>query len=401
MGGALGVGGRAGGAVDCVDFVERKRMANNALAKLGSKNITIGKFKLAETGLIVDGDPTYEEWEDCGEFLKQAEKAVQFWIGDWLNYGERKWGEMYAQAVEETGYDEGTLRNYKYVAGAIDLSLRNDKLSFQHHIAVAPLPPEQQKNLLEKAADEGMSYRELRQEIWRAKVQDEHKLNLTDGELRPVRTVRGDMLEVVPSLGKFDLIIADPPYNVTGWAWDMIGDGFLGEVREWLRVCKNALADNYHLFWFCSPRYAADTEMIFRELGLPIQSRVVWHRRNMAMGSDAKEKFIDSWEMILHSGNEPLNFPEEWGEDRFDVQTIAVPQTNFIEDPKLHPTQKPFKLIRWLVEYGSREGERVLDPFAGSGTTGAAAWDRQCVLVEKEEEYAGVIAARLGIPETV
>lgn len=374
----------------------------NALTNIASKNITIGKFRLAETGLIVDGDPSYEEWLTCGDFLQQAEKAVQFWIGDWLNYGECKYGETYAQAVEATGYNEQSLMNYKWVAGKVELSLRKENLSFGHHALVASLPPKQQEHLLDKASEDGLSVRELRQEVWRAKVQDERRELLLDKEIaHNVRTVRGDMLDVVPTLGKFDLIVADPPYNVTDWKWDKIGAGFLDEVRDWLSVCKDALADDYHLFWFCSPKYAADTELIFRELGLPIQSRIVWHRRNMAMGSDAKEKFIDSWEMILHSGNKPLNFPPEWGEDRFDVQTIAVPQTNFIEDPKLHPTQKPFKLIRWLVEYGSNEGERVLDPFAGSGTTGAAAWDRQCVLVEKEIEYAGVIATRLGISETV
>jgi DNA modification methylase len=372
---------------------------NNALARLGSKNIVIGKFRLAETGLIVDGDPTYEEWEMCGEFLKQAEKAVQFWIGDWVNYGERKWGEMYAQALEATDNEYQTLANYKYVADNVDFSRRRENLSFSHHAEVAKLPPEQQEVFLEKASEQGLSVRELRQEIWRAKTQEENRklLPIDLGKTVRLKVMRGDMLDIVPIIGKFDLIVADPPYNVTDWDWDRIGDGFLNEVREWLTVCKNALADCHHLFWFCSPKYAADTEMIFRELGLPIRSRIVWHRRNMAMGSDAKDKFIDSWEMILHTGNKPLNWPEEWGEDRFDVQTIAVPQTNFVEDPKYHPTQKPLKLIRWLVEYGSRPGERVLDPFAGSGTTGAAAYDRQCVLVEKEEEYATIIETRLAV----
>lgn len=167
-----------------------------------------------------------------------------------------------------------------------------------------------------------------------------------------------DMLTIVPSLGVFDLIIADPPYNVTSWEWDKIPE-FLEQTRQWLTVCKDALADNYHLFWFCSPSYAADIEMIFRELGLTIKSRLVWHRRNMSKGSDAKEKFIDTWEMIFHSGNGPLNFPLEWDSTRFDVQTFAVPQTNFT-DEKLHPTQKPLELIKILVNYGSFPGGRVI-----------------------------------------
>ncbi len=208
--------------------------------------------------------------------------------------------------------------------------------------------------------------------------------------------IHGDMIAEVPRLGKFDLIIADPPYNVTTWEWDKIPE-YNKQVTQWLKVLELAFAEEYHLFWFCSPKWAADTEIIFRELSLPIKSRLVWHRRNMSMGSDAKDKFIDSWEMIIHSGNTSLNFPSEWDSSRFDVQTFAVPQTNFT-DMKLHPTQKPLDLIKWLVSYGSKPGQRVLDPFAGAGTTGAACQGlRECTLVENSKEYIDVIRNRLGL----
>jgi len=55
----------------------------NELAAYENK-LTIGCFNFDKTGLVVNGDPTFEEWKKCGEFLKQAEKSVQFWIGDWL-----------------------------------------------------------------------------------------------------------------------------------------------------------------------------------------------------------------------------------------------------------------------------------------------------------------------------
>jgi len=142
---------------------------------------------------------------------------------------------------------------------------------------------------------------------------------------------------------------------------------------------------------------AADVEMIFRKLDLPINSRLVWHRRNMALGSDAKDRFLDSWEMIFHSGNTSLNWPPSWDDGRFDVQTFAVPQTNYT-DCKLHPTQKPLELMKWLLAYGSWPGARVLDPFAGAGTTGAACpEDRTCILIERDEEYADIIRHRLGL----
>ena len=143
--------------------------------------------------------------------------------------------------------------------------------------------------------------------------------------------------------------------------------------------------------------YIKQVETIFKAKGLPIQSRIVWHRRNMAMGSKSKSRFIDSWEMILHAGNRDLNFPEEWSDAWFDVQTFAVPQTNFT-DKKLHPTQKPEGLIERLVAFGSYPGDKILDPFSGAGTTGAVCPDdRECYLIEMEEGYAGITEGRLGI----
>ena len=215
-------------------------------------------------------------------------------------------------------------------------------------------------------------------------------------EPEPIETIklyRGDMLEVLPTLGqKFGLVVADPPYGVTDHAWDVLN------TKAWLQAIVPCLEDKYHLFWFCSPRHATDTELIFREVGLDITSRIVWHRRNMAKGSHAKHKFIDTWDMIFHAGNKPLNFSEDWTDAWFDVQVYAVPQSNF-SDKKLHPTQKPLDLIRRLVEFGGTVQDKVLDPFAGAGTTGAACQqdDRHCVLIEIDEAYCGFIEGRLGI----
>lgn len=229
---------------------------------------------------------------------------------------------------------------------------------------------------------------------WRARsVPEPEEPENTPEPIEPVKLYRGDMLEVLPRLDrKFNLVIADPPYGVTDYVWDEL------DTKRWLEAVLPCLANEFHLFWFCAPQYAADIELIFRELGLEIQSRVIWHRRNMAKGSHAKHKFIDTWEMIFHVGNKPLNFPTGWTDAWFDVQIHAVPQTNF-NDKKRHPTQKPYTLIRRLVEFGSAPDESILDPFAGSGTTGAACQedDRDCVLIEIEEGYCSVIQDRLGI----
>jgi hypothetical protein len=62
-----------------------------------------------------------------------------------------------------------------------------------------------------------------------------------------------------------------------------------------------------------------------------------------------------------------------------------------------HPTQKPVELMRWLIRLVTPEGGTVLDPFAGSGTTGVAAMQEgaRAVLIEREPEYVEIIKARM------
>jgi DNA modification methylase len=336
------------------------------------------KFQLTETGLEVKGKPDFEEWMDYGQSLKVLDgTARQFAIGDWIVMGFDTYEHGKWEAVQQVwGNDLDSLRKYEYTARNVKSGNRFPLLSWTHHLSVADLPSDKQRQWLERSAADKWSVATLRQ-----KLSEKIYLHLH----------KGDMLEVLPSLGKFDLVLTDPPYGVTDYEWDQL------ETNAWLDAVIPHLADEYNLFWFCSPKFAADIEMIFRLKGLPIQSRIVWHRRNMAMGSKANGRFVDSWEMILHAGNRELNFPEEWSDAWFDVQTFAVPQTNFT-DRKIHPTQKPEGLIERLVQFGSYPNDKILDPFAGSGTTGAVSPDdRECTLIEREEGYVGIIEGRLGI----
>jgi len=68
-----------------------------------------------------------------------------------------------------------------------------------------------------------------------------------------------------------------------------------------------------------------------------------------------------------------------------------------------HPTIKPLKLMEYLIKLVSKEGQTILDPFAGSGSTGLACknLNRNYILVEREEEYIEIIKARLGNKERV
>jgi hypothetical protein len=126
------------------------------------------------TGLVLRDGLSWERWTEIGATLQQMERSVQWWIGDWLNYGERAYGEKYAQAIETTGMKCQTLMNCAYVASKIDLPARVDSLSWTHHREVAALEPAEQVEWLAKAEAEHMTSRELHEAVRPEKPFHEH-----------------------------------------------------------------------------------------------------------------------------------------------------------------------------------------------------------------------------------
>jgi len=155
-------------------------------------------FELQKTGLLVTGKPTIDEWIEAGEKLKLVEGSIQWWLGDWLNYGESAYGEMYSQALDATDYEYGSLRNAKYVANRIEMSRRRDNLSFSHHQEVAPLELNEQNMFLNRAEKEHWSQKDLRNAIKEEKQKD---------------------IIALP-IGEFRVIYADPPWQYSNTGFD-------------------------------------------------------------------------------------------------------------------------------------------------------------------------------------
>lgn len=166
-------------------------------------DLQVGKFTLSKTCVEVSGNPTFEEWQEAMAFAGRAESGVMWWIGDLLNDGEVRYGETYAQAMEATELEYQTVADAKYVSGAIEFSVRTEKLSFTHHKLVAPLTKPQQTKWLAKAEKEGLSVAELRKELKAHSVGQSIK---RAGEID----------------GAYSVILADPPWEY--------GDQRLGTV---------------------------------------------------------------------------------------------------------------------------------------------------------------------------
>jgi hypothetical protein len=128
------------------------------------------------TGLV------YDEWETLGGRLGRLHSGIQWWLGDWFAFGEARFrdGEMYEQALEETGRSVGGLYNLKWVAEKVPPQVRRADLSWSHHREVAKLPPEDQAAWLARASEGRWSV-----DLLRSTVRAEMDLTTWRGPVEP------------------------------------------------------------------------------------------------------------------------------------------------------------------------------------------------------------------------
>ena len=119
---------------------------------------------VSKVAWVPQGELGQADWLATGRRLGAIGRCSQWWIGDWIRYGTSRWGERYAEAARVTGYDAASLRNMAWVASQFDLSLRSDKLTWSHHVLLAPLEPDEQRYWLERALRERLSVADLRHE---------------------------------------------------------------------------------------------------------------------------------------------------------------------------------------------------------------------------------------------
>jgi len=142
--------------------------------------------EFTKVGLVYHGDVTFKQWERDGQLLRYFHKTLAFCWGDWLAYGETRWGEMYSQALEESDYELGTLRNAKWVCGRIETERRRQTLSFGHHQVVAPMEVKDQEKWMDEAEKRKWTVAELRRAIKGepvVKTLEQTMLKITEAEM--------------------------------------------------------------------------------------------------------------------------------------------------------------------------------------------------------------------------
>jgi len=112
-----------------------------------------------------------ESWIRIGMRLGTIGRGSAWWIGDWVNYGNARFGEKYSRAARVTGYDVQSLMNMALVASKFRISRRRENLSWSHHAEVAALSEEEQERWLDEAEQTRLSVHALRDKLRVARMQ--------------------------------------------------------------------------------------------------------------------------------------------------------------------------------------------------------------------------------------
>jgi len=244
------------------------------------------------------------------------------------------------------------------------------------------------------------------------------------------RILLGDCVAQMSKLpaGSVDLVFADPPYNLqlegslkrpddsrveaVTEDWDKFASFAVYDdfTRRWLRACRRVMKPAATIWVIGSYHNIFRVGAIMQDLGFWILNDVIWRKAN-PMPNFRGRRFTNAHETmiwatrepsakgytfnyeILKAGNEDVQVRSDWtlplctGEERLKGKN----------GKKLHPTQKPEALLARVLLASSRPDDLVLDPFCGTGTTGAVArrLGRRFIGCERETAYAKAAEKRV------
>lgn len=202
-----------------------------------------------------------------------------------------------------------------------------------------------------------------------------------------VTIYHGDCRELVPLLPRFDLLLTDPPYGINESSKKQKsrqGHGMANQRDYGEYSWDNAAPPAWQIGML---RAAARWQILwggnYYDALPPARGWLVWDKDNGATDFADCELAWTNLETAVR---------------KFRWRWQGMLQENMAEkDVREHPTQKPLALMTWCLGLVP-DAATVLDPFAGSGTTGRACKDmgRRCVLIEREERYCETAARRMG-----
>jgi len=244
------------------------------------------------------------------------------------------------------------------------------------------------------------------------------------------KIIIGDALKKLKKIPKesIDLVFADPPYNMSkkkglGWKyskhitmqeeWDMFSkDEYLQFNQKWIKEALRVLKHGGSL-WICGSFHNIyQVGFILQHIeDVKVNNSIVWFKPN-AQPNITCRMFTESTEHLIWASKNGKG--KRWTFNYEDAKSLIIdpwsPKGRQARNvwqipltPKkekwagVHPTQKPIELLRRVILSCTKEGETVLDPFVGSGTTSVVAkmLGRNSIGIEKERKYKKIIDERL------
>ena len=227
--------------------------------------------------------------------------------------------------------------------------------------------------------------------------------------------IHGNCMQEIPLLeSPIDMIFADPPYFLsTGNGTVKIGNRYVSfdkgdwdRVRskeeiykfnyQWLSMCREKLKDSGTI-WVCGTYHNIyEVANCMKDIGFKILNMIVWQKSDPPKTlTDQRFNFSAEYiiwarkcEKVPHYFNYELMKAMNNGVHMPDVWKLPAPGT-WEKICGKHPTQKPLRLLYRIISASTRVGETILDPFAGSCTTGIAAnlMDRKFIGIEQDEKF--------------
>ena len=238
---------------------------------------------------------------------------------------------------------------------------------------------------------------------------------------RDFTIVNGDCFDVLPQFDfKFDMIFADPPYFLSNGGisyqagkvvcvdkgdWDKGGspESIMEFNRQWLSLCREKLKDNGTIWISGTHHNIFSIANVLTELGYKILNVITWAKTNPPPNISCRF-FTYSAEFIIWARKCP-KVPHKYNYELMKAINDGKQMTDVWRLPAIgrwekscgkHPTQKPLALLTRIILASTDEHDWILDPFAGSSTTGIAAnlCGRRFLGIEKELNFINLGKAR-------
>ena len=172
-------------------------------------------------------DPQFEEWAELGITIGLMSRSSMWYLGDWRNYGDKRFGEAASQAFEVLGVAYQTAANAKWLSKAFPFDERVPELTWSHHAVVASLPSEARAYWLRLAAQNGWTVSQLKAALREEKTEDIP--NFLDAFVRFVhalteRRTKAARREISVIRKSLDDFLGDREMELLGDIWSLMSE---------------------------------------------------------------------------------------------------------------------------------------------------------------------------------